>query len=165
MKFLIATIFSLFASLTYAHTEEWKLTEIQDTAKRTVGFIYHVESTGVNKTQKDQAITGLRFVCTTTEPLEPIIAVYWHGLRGGGLQYIKVKVDGEIVPNSSDWLQFDELITRSSEDSSDLIYHMINGRKIEFEWTDSETRNQLSTSFTLDNFVRNLIVFEKICSL
>lgn len=163
MKTLIASaILALMPVASFAQSSSWVLSEVTNTNKEPVGYIYHTYARGTSTlhSSKNVVVSGLRFVCSVKGRHEQHIAVFWNGvLMSNTQQNIEISVDKN-VPLKTTWVREGTLIHSPVVDNANLINALKRGRVVRFNWEGVDYSKQV-VAFDLKDF--NLAEFNKSC--
>lgn len=161
MKILLASILALASFASYAQNSLWSLTEIPNSNKETVGYIYHVyaRGTATYANTNSTVAAGLRFVCSVSVKQDPVIAIFWNGvLMSETVQELEIAVDKTALLKSK-WTHEGSLIYSATVDPA-LLSALKRGRTVKFSWEGNESSKYVVV-FDLRNF--NLTDFNNSC--
>lgn len=165
MKKIIGLIALCFASLTFAQSADWNLSEVKGKDNMPVGYIYHNYSVGTQTgATTEKVVTGLRLICSISPRAVPIVAVFWDGtLSTEAPQHLIWSVDGKTVVTGT-WRQEDHIIYRMTSETMALVNALRTGHVAIVSWTgvDAVRRN---TAFNVTDFEAHLKDFNTACKI
>lgn len=164
MKKLIASLAIAAAFSSYAQVPNWTLTEVINTDRSIVGYIYHTSAKGVEEDPvKKEVATSLRLICSVKNVNNPpVLLIFWDNMMGNETHQVKVTVDGKDIEYTTPWLQDSKIVYRSIIQSTPIMGAMATGKSVKFEWEDSKSV-QRTVVFDLREYRKGLDGFISAC--